>query len=68
MFPYYIQYVSILGRVERTMELTFDYKIKFSEKVYTYILQKKGLGWSLFSKQQSASTMLMQLTRVHATN
>lgn len=26
------------------MELTFDYKIKFSEKVYTYILQKKGLG------------------------
>lgn len=50
------------------MELTFDYKIKFSEKVYTYILQKKGLGWSLFSKQQSASTMLMQLTRVHATN
>lgn len=29
------------------MELTFDYKIKFSEKVYIYILQKKkkkGLG------------------------
>lgn len=26
----------------RTMELTFDYKIKFSEKVYIYILQKKN--------------------------
>lgn len=26
------------------MELPFDYKIKSSEKVYTYILQKKGPG------------------------
>ena len=26
----------------RTMELIFDYKIKFSEKVYIYILQKRA--------------------------
>lgn len=58
MFPYYIQYVSITGGVVKTMELTFDYKIKFSEKVYTYILQKKkkkGSGLSSFSKRKSAS-------------
>lgn len=44
MFPYYIQYVSNMGGGEalRTMALTFGYKIKSSEKVYTYILQKRA--------------------------
>lgn len=36
------------------MKLTFDYKIKFSEKVYTYILQKKK-DLSSFNKCGSAS-------------
>lgn len=46
---------ALRGGGVRTTELTFDYKIKFSEKVYTYILQKKGLGLSSFSKRKSAS-------------
>lgn len=30
------------GEALRTMALTFGYKIKSSEKVYTYILQKRA--------------------------
>lgn len=54
--------MSASGGVVRTMKLTFDYKIKFSEKVYTYILQKKGLRVHLPNEDQLPTT-LIQLTR-----
>lgn len=59
MFPYYIQYVSIgEGGFVRTMKLTFDYKIKFSEKVYTYILQKKRARVHLTKEDQLPTTLI----------
>lgn len=48
-----------MGGGVRTMELTFDYKIKFSEKVYTYILQKKR-AWAQvhLANEKELPTML----------
>lgn len=42
----------------RTMELPFDYKIKSSEKVYTYILQKRAWARVHLANEDQLPTVL----------